>query len=486
MVARSSNYIPEEEREDQSPPCKWASIPASEVIENGYRLEASVYGIEGRQARRDLEQCRWPLSNLCGDDGLATSYSGPRFKRMYVEKSAFPLYQPAQINDLYPKPYKYISASTQTDIDALRVKKGQVLLTCSGTIGNCAYVRSTLDGLIFSHDVIRIEPKEQGGFIYAFLKTEVGSAIINTSNYGAVIQHIEPTHLNQIRIPNPPFDLKQKIHNSTDKSFALRDESNRLMDEAQALIKDALQLPSIEKLRKQAKQFDKSIEALNYIVSSDDLDGRLDASYHVPVVRTIEQRLKKKAKRLLKVGNRRISQAVIFPGRFKRVYVEEGNGVIFIGGKQIGQLDPNNKKYLSLKRHADRIRDQLTLRENMVAITCSGTVGKVAIVPKHWDGWTANQHIIRIAPSNNKIAGYLYAWLSSDYAYPLIRRYIYGSTIDEIDDKQVSEITIPLLRDESVQTEINNKVLQANRKRTEAYELEQEAVDIFNKEVIYA
>lgn len=486
MVARSPNYIPEEGREDQSPPCKWASIPAQEVIENDYRLEASVYGIEGRQAREDLKKCKWPLSNLCGDEGLSTSYYGSRFKRVYVEKSAFPLYQPAQLNDLYPKPYRYISASTQTDIDALRVKKGQVLLTCSGTIGNCAYVRNTLDGLIFSHDVIRIQPKEQGGFIYAFLKTEIGSAIINTSNYGAVIQHIEPAHLSQIHIPNPPFGLKQEIHNSIDKSFALRDESNRLMGEAQALIKDALQLPSLEKLQKQAEQFDNSIEALNFIVSSDELDGRLDASYHVPIVRTIEQRLKKKAKRLLKVGNRHISQAIIFPGRLKRVYVEEGSGVIFIGGKQIGQLDPNNKKYLSLKRHADEIRDQLTLRENMVAITRSGTVGKVAIVPKHWDGWTANEHIIRIAPSNNEIAGYLYAWLSSDYAYPLIRRYIYGSTIDEIDDKQVSQIAIPLLRDEGVQTEINIKVLQANRKRTEAYELERETVDVFNKEVIYA
>lgn len=170
MVAQSPNYIPEEGREDQSPPCKWASIPAQEVIENGYRLEASVYGIEGRQARRDLEKCKWPLIDLCGDEGLSTSYYGPRFKRVYIEKSTFPLYQPAQINDLYPKPYGYISASTQVDIDALRVKKGQVLLTCSGTIGNCAYVRNTLDDLIFSHDVIRIEPKEQGGGYLRFPK----------------------------------------------------------------------------------------------------------------------------------------------------------------------------------------------------------------------------------------------------------------------------------------------------------------------------
>ena len=77
------------------------------------------------------------------------------------------------------------------------------------------------------------------------------------------------------------------------------------------------------------------------------------------------------------------------------------------------ELDPNNKKYLSLTQHGDRIKGELTLRENVTLITCSGTIGKVAIVPKHWDGWTANQHIIRVVPSNDEIAGYLYAWLSS-------------------------------------------------------------------------
>ena len=115
-----------------------------------------------------------------------------------------------------------------------------------------------------------------------------------------------------------------------------------------------------------------------------------------------------------------------------------------------------------------------------------GTIGKVAIVPKHWDGWTANQHIIRVVPSNNEIAGYLYAWLSSDYAYPLITRYIHGAVIDEINDVQVSKISVPLLQDEDMQRKINDSVLDANRKRTEAYNLEQEALRVLDEKVIYA
>ena len=159
---------------------------------------------------------------------------------------------------------------------------------------------------------------------------------------------------------------------------------------------------------------------------------------------------------------------------------------MFFGGEQIWELDPSNKKHLSISQHGDRIKDQLTLRENMIMITRSGTIGKVQIVPKQWDGWTANEHVIRIVPTSNEIAGYIYAWLSSDYAYPLITRHTHGAVVDEIDDKQVSNIAIPILHDENTQKEMNDLVLQANRKRTEAYKLEQEALSVLNEKVIYA
>lgn len=156
------------------------------------------------------------------------------------------------------------------------------------------------------------------------------------------------------------------------------------------------------------------------------------------------------------------------------------------GGKQIYELDPSNKKYLSVSQHGDRIIDDLKIHTNSILITRSGTIGKVTIVPEHWDSWIPNEHIIRVVPTNIGIAGYLYAWLSSNYAYPLITRHTYGAVVDEIDSKQVSDIAIPLLRDENTQQEINNRVLDGNKKRTEAYDLEQEALTVLDEQVIYA
>ena len=74
----------------------------------------------------------------------------------------------------------------------------------------------------------------------------------------------------------------------------------------------------------------------------------------------------------------------------------------------------------------------------------------------------------------------------SDYGYHLITRYTYGSVVDEIDDNHVRQIAIPLLKNKTIQKQINDLALLANDKRYEAYKLEQEALSIMDKEVIYA
>ena len=364
------------------------------------------------------------------------------------------------------------------------VRQGMILLSRSGTIGNVTYVGKTLSKYLVSEHAIRIECKEFSGYVYAFLKSKVGKLVVSSTQYGAVIQEIEPEHLAAIPIPDAPALLKNRIHYLIEQSYALRDASNDLIDEATALLAEALNLPPMDDIV--PKFYEKNAEVDTFSVPLRRLSGRLEASYHVPVVDAVMEYLEQNAAEVTTIGDPRISREVILPGRFKRVYVDEGHGRVFIGGKQLYEVDPANKKYLSNVHHGARISKQLELHENMTLVTCSGTIGKVTLVPKHWENWAANQHIIRIVPTSDDMAGYLYIFLASDYGQPLIRRFTYGSVVDEIDDHHVRRIAVPLLKDRAAQQKINDLALAANEKRYEAYCLEQDALKMLNEQIIFA
>lgn len=482
MVNNSPAPGPRPDGERQEPLVKWCAVTLSEVLSKGNRLEASVFDLAAKQARSLVDAGRYPVAAVCGQKGFAYAYTRGRFKRLWVDESDYPIYQPSTILDLKPTPDGYLSPRTRVDIDALRVKKGQVLMTCSGTIGKVAYVSDTLDGLIFSHDLLRIQCKDPGdaGYLYTYFKTAVGHKILTTNRYGAVISHIEAEHLAEVPVPDAPGPVKEAIHGRIVRSYQLRDVSNSLLDRASDLLTAALALPPI-------KTWTGAGSSLRtFCVPLHRLAGRADASYHVPVTDAILAHLETHAEEVTTVGDARVSKAVILPGRFKRVYVEEGQGYVLIGGKQLHELDPSNKKYLSRAKHGKRVRDELTLTEGTTLITRSGTIGKVALVPRHWENWVASEHIIRVVPACREIAGYLNVFLSSAYGHALISRFTYGSVVDEIDDNHVRQIAIPLLKDHRLQEQINALALEANQKRYEAYCLEQEALRIMEEEVLFA
>lgn len=460
----------------------WSSVSLSEVINKGKRFEASVFDLECKHARNVVENSIYGSSEINIDSDLIECYTRSRFKRIWLEKSEYPIYQPTSMLDVYPKNDGYISKLTNTNIEALKVSLGQILITCSGTVGNISFVSETLNGKIFSHDLLRVKFKKEydNGFFYAFLKTYVGKQILKSNKYGSVISHIEAEHMNEVRVPLAPLNLKKKIHGLIIQSYDKRDESNRLIDEATKIMIEELELPPINDLKKEAFSYSREINSFSTKLS--DLDGRLEGSYHIPLIEVIERYISKKA--IVKnLNSEDITEKIILPGRFKRVYVEKGNGKVFLGGKEINQLDPENKKYLSLAHHSDRIKKELNIIKDMVLVTCSGTIGKVALVPKHWNNWTLNQHVMRIV-SKEQYYALIFTWLNSEYGKELIRRQTYGSVVNEITDKQLGAICIPIFKEDTINNSIISLINEANELRYQAYKLEQKAIEIMNREVL--
>jgi type I restriction enzyme S subunit len=346
-----------------------------------------------------------------------------------------------------------------------------------------ALVSKTLDNHIFSHDLIRMDAESPAdvGYIYAFLRSKIGSTLLQTNNYGAVIQHIEPEHLADISVPNPPDEIKAKINDLIIRSFEMRDESNELIDKATIMLVAELNLPPLGDF--QTTRLDNGANVNAFSVKLSELAGRFDGSYHLPIVKAITNHLCANAAEVTTVGDKRVSKNIILPGRFKRVYVEEGQGRVFFSGKNIMELDPYDKRYLSFSQHDKRIREHLTIQHNMILVTCSGTVGKVAFVPKHWENWAMTHDIIRLVPTDD-MAGYAFAWLQTEYARVLIEAAAYGSVVPHIEISHIEQIPFPLLKNAAAQAEINRLALTANELRYQAYELEHDAMCVLENEVL--
>ncbi len=488
MVSAALKYEPEEVKAIKDPiflpsPVTYGSVSIVQMVKNNHRFDASAYNIEAMNALRKVYKSKFGWKYLLGQNGMISdAFVGSRFKRIYTDNPLdIPFYLPSDIENIYPKAGKYISAKTNTDIDSLRVKQNMLLVSVSGTIGKTSIVRQRLDGRVFSHDLLRVVFKNEFdlGFVYAFLNTDIGLTILQSNNYGAVIDHIEPEHLSRVPIPNAPESIKQEIHNLIIESFDLRDQSNDLIDKAQKLLYQELQLPDINDIR--PRYHARNAGFRNFVVKVSDLNLRLDASYHLPNINDIIELISKRAEKVTTLGDANISSGIILPGRFKRIYVDKEHGTPFFGGKQLLSLNPSNVKYLSIAHHGERIAEQLTLEENMCVVSRSGTIGKSIIVPKHWTGWILNEHCIRIQASSRDIAGYIYAWLDSPYCQPLIVRNTYGAVVDEIDDIQLSRVAIPLLKNKHIQKTINDYVLQANEMRYRAYLKEQDAINKMNE-----
>ena len=467
-------------------PLKWCSVSLSDVIFRGKRLEASVFDVEAIQVLALINNGKYKTVPLYGDQGIVNkAHYGSRLKRNYVtpeHENSIGFIGSSEMLDIYPRPVKFMVDGEK--VHDLHVKEGTVLLSRSGTIGNVTFVNKTLSKFLVSEHAIRLECTDNSGYVYTFLKTKIGKKLVCSNIYGAVIQQIEPAHLTMVPVPDAPKEIKERIHNLIVESFKLRDESNELIDQATALLIDELKLPPISEFKQNNIKNSANVNAFS--VKLSNLAGRVDASYHLPTVDKIVEHLKKYAKEVTTIGDERISKQIILAGVFKRTYVEEEYGYPFLGGKEITQLSPKTEKYLSKPIHKKRYEKELKVTENTILVTDRGTIGTTTIVPRHWNGYAVSQNVLKLVPANNNIAGYIYIFLNSEWGTELIRRQTYGSVVDMIDNNSLSSVEIPLLKNQDIQNRINDLALKANKKRYEAYILEQEALKIMDEKVIYA
>lgn len=462
------------------PKVRYLSLGTRWLIQGDYRLDAAFYADEGFEVRRILEECGSEVKRLGEVTArifhLTESQARSNFKRIYATPGRGVPFLPArELFFFRPLARRYLSPSMEK-LEECLVQSGWVLVSRSGTVGRCLLVGARLARFACSDDVLRVIPKDTlPGYLYAFLASRFGRVLATRDKYGAVVNHLEARHLANIPIPLLPPAREQEIHEKITTAYRLRDEANDLLDQADKLLHAELGLPRFDEsqmpyIKGQPSESEgRMLKA--FTVKASELAERLDVSYHLPIVKTCIAQMQKGGYSLVQLGN--VAQPYVAP-RFRRIYVKPEHGVPFLQGSHIPMMKPYDLKYLSQRAHADL--SPWLIEEGWVLVTCSGTIGRVALVPNALNGWAASQHIERIIPHSQRAhAGYLAAFLMTPYGQYQLSSKIYGGVVDELTEDDTAAVWLPDAP-LGVQQRIGMHVVQAFEKKEAANAIERGAI----------
>lgn len=462
------------------------TVPAHWVYQGENRLDGGYYTVEANAALRLVSDCGFEIQRL--GKVAADIFVLDRFRRVYArdKESGWPYLSASEALDFRPTSDRYIAKDHAPKLAHLHfAKPGWLLVTASGTVGRMVVVTERLSKYFLTHDLIRIVPNESpyGGYLYAYLLSTIGQALIGKDQYGSAIKHLEPHHLASIPVPLLPEDIQAEIHAEVMRAYALRDEANALLDEADELLHEKLGLP----------RFDESLvpylpppttprlpanrpempHPKAFSIRASEMEGRLDASFHVPIARTAIKLLRDGNYEPVQLGS--VSDDIFIPTRFKRIYVFEQYGSPFLQGSHLPQMRPYDLKYLSLKANAKHI-DECLIRTGCVLVTRSGTIGRVGLVSSYMNKWAASEHLLRIVPDNTKgHPGYITAFLMTPYGQHQLMAKIYGAVVDELTEEDTRAVWIPNAPLD-LQQEIGERVVKAFEMKDEANVIEERAI----------
>jgi len=401
-------------------------------------------------------------------------------KRLYIEnkKYGIPFLSTSDMLCYEAVDNKFVSIDYSNNLEDYIVHSNTILISRSGTIGNTVIVDSNLDGCAVTEHAIRIILDDNSwlGLVYTYLTSSFGKNLIKGQKSGAVIDEIYDEDIEQLEIPLIEEETKELINKKIITAKKNRELAYSIIKKARTLVLEYNHLPPLEDAEPETLDPDKETDLRLVSTSEFTDDYRLDAHFYNPMADLAVRNIREFAEdyhQLVELVNE-----IILGKRFKRNYVESDHGTPFLSGKNIIQIKPE-VKYLS--NSEINFMDDLLIEKNWTLITCSGTIGRTCFVFNNYEGYAASQHILRVNPNEELIdPGYLYCFLSTDYGYHQIIRYRYGAVIDEIDDKNIAQIIIPI-PDENKMNEIGNLVRQAYDLRAEAIRLEDEAQEILTQ-----
>ena len=189
-------------------------------------------------------------------------FNGPRFKRPYADEGAMSgcgiirYFTGTAMTQGIGQNIKYLdynkaSATQRQQLDELKIHKGYILITDSGTLGHVIYATDFHDGALATNNLIRviIEDEALRGYVYQFLMSDLGQHQLLKNAYGTIQDHLEPYHAADILIPIPDDrSILEAIGLTAIRSVERSEQSHGLLRQSRALFEQIVhdEIPRID------------------------------------------------------------------------------------------------------------------------------------------------------------------------------------------------------------------------------------------------
>ena len=443
-------------------------------VTTGYqaRIKPNVFLLEGKRTFAKLKKNK--VIDGCISEIVTGVFRPSIFKRIFVDSLDYGLpYLTAQamMTEFPLSSSKILSKKLTNNLESMILDHKSILVSCAGTIGNIRLIDKNMADTVGSQDIIRVIPKQDFGFVYAYLTSKPVYSYLQSQLYGSVVPRIEPDIVSNI----PLIAFRKETHDEIDslvkQSLVLREEASDALEEAK------LKLRNFRAIHFEKNNFKTGVVSSKSIWNS--LQHRLDPpalmNDGVIAMRDVTMRLPYST-----IGE--INAVVRRPGIFKRNYV--ANGIPYIKGSEIFLNNPF-RRCEHLSRTRTPFIDEMTLYEGLILITCAGSVGNIKMITKEYEDKKAigSQDIIRLISTDNLYTReYLYTYLQMPFVYDYIQSMKYGSVIERIEPFHIESIPV-VTPTRELSDEITSTINRYMNCSYRAFCAEEKAVQLIEQEI---
>ncbi|WP_149263457.1 restriction endonuclease subunit S [Actinomadura sp. K4S16] len=455
-------------------------VRASWLVEQGLRLDADTYVSDGYQTRKFIESLRnfRPLSEI-----TERIFHPGIFRRHWTTDLAYgiPFLGSAAIFQADLSNLPLITSRSFNKRPQLRLEPGWSLITRSGmTAGRVTYARLEMEGLACSEDVLRVVADEEEispGYLYTFLASRYGLAMIKGQVYGTSVKHIEPEQIADLPVLRLPQEIEFTIDGLITEAMQLRLNFNQGIVGATDLLFECAGLSDLATLQWHRER------DLDFFISGANATS-LRAMNFSPRAQRIISRIQERPHRTLA----KICQGGQFDrgSRFTRVDSDPEKGFRLLGQRQGFWLRPEGR-WVALKPAEEYM---VRAKDESILVASQGTLGeneafcRAIFVTGRWQrNYVFSEHFLRITSGDPEIPGaYLFAFLRSEAMFRVLRSMSTGSKQQDIHEELRRDIPVPLCTPED-RHRIAEMVRQAYRWRDEADMKEDEALALLEQAV---